>query len=83
MFVGSYNTFKIKVTLASLNVFGKSLQQNVNLLKRQGHPADTDCEDEEHCEFKQIKECDFLQHLKDGWAIAHKLSDGEVIIKRT
>jgi hypothetical protein len=51
--------------------------------KHQDQPADTDCEDKEHCEFKQIKECGLLQHLKDGWAIAYKLSDGEIIIKRT
>lgn len=43
-----------------------------------------DCEDGEHCgeSFKQIAESELLQSLKEGWAIAYKLTDGQVIVKR-
>jgi integrase len=47
-----------------------------------GNPTEIDCRDGEHCEFKQVKEFDLLQHLRDGWTITHKLSDGEIIIRR-
>jgi hypothetical protein len=42
------------------------------------------CPDGEHCgeEFKQVAEPELLQHLKEGWEIAYKLSDGQVIVKR-
>jgi hypothetical protein len=43
------------------------------------------CEDGEHCgdgDFKQIREAELLQYLKDGWQIAYKLTDGQVIVKR-
>ena len=43
------------------------------------------CEDGEHCgedDFKQIGEAELLQHLKDGWKIAYKLTDGQLIVRR-
>jgi hypothetical protein len=43
------------------------------------------CEDGKHCggeNFKQVTEAELLEHLRAGWAIAHKLSSGEVIVKR-
>lgn len=41
------------------------------------------CKDGEHCgeNFKQVQESDLLDYLKEGWEIAYKLSDGEVIVK--
>lgn len=33
------------------------------------------------CQFKQISETELLEHLKAGWKIVHKLSNGEVIVK--
>jgi hypothetical protein len=33
------------------------------------------------CEFKQISEANLLEHLRNGWTIVHKLSEGEVIVK--
>jgi hypothetical protein len=56
-------------------------------LRRKEHvsaPKDG-CEDGEHCggdDFKQIREAELLQYLKDGWKIAYKLTDGQVIVKR-
>lgn len=48
-------------------------------------PKDEACTDGEHCgdeNFEQISETDLLAHLKDGWKIAYKLMDGQVIVKR-
>jgi hypothetical protein len=43
-----------------------------------------DCDDGEHCEeFKQISVADLLQYLRDGWTIAHKLSNDDVIVRRS
>ena len=33
-------------------------------------------------EFEQIHEADLLAHLKAGWQIVHRLTNGEVIVKR-
>jgi hypothetical protein len=48
---------------------------------------DETCTDGKHCgegedDFKQITETELLQYLKDGWQIAYKLTDGQVIVKR-
>jgi hypothetical protein len=42
------------------------------------------CKDGKHCDedFKQIREDDLLQYLKDKWQIVKELSNGEVIVKR-
>jgi len=45
------------------------------------------CEDGEHCgaqahEFKQIHESELLIHLQEGFVIVHKLSTGDLIVKR-
>jgi hypothetical protein len=48
-------------------------------------PKDEMCTDGKHCgedDFKQIGEAELLQYLKDGWQIAYKLTDGQVIVKR-
>jgi hypothetical protein len=34
------------------------------------------------CEFEQVNESQLLQYLKAGWQIVHRLSDGQVIVKR-
>jgi hypothetical protein len=34
------------------------------------------------CEFEQISETQLLNHLQAGWQIVHKLSNGELIVKR-
>lgn len=42
-----------------------------------------DCPDGVHCgEFKQITESELLAYLQEGWTVAHKLGNGEVIVKR-
>ncbi len=43
-----------------------------------------DCPDGEHCNaiFKQVKESELLSHLQAGWQVTHRLSNGEVILKR-
>jgi integrase/recombinase XerD len=46
---------------------------------------DEDCEDGEHCaqeEFRQVKEDQLLESLKEGWKVAYRLERGEVIIQR-
>ena len=56
---------------------------------RKGEPAkippkpkrEKDCNGE-HCEFKQVNESELLQCLKDGWQVIHKLSNGDIIVKR-
>jgi site-specific recombinase XerC len=53
---------------------------------RRGKPkAKENCENGEHCgeNFAQVQETELLQHLKDGWKIAYKLENGEVIIQRS
>jgi hypothetical protein len=34
------------------------------------------------CAFKEIGETELLSHLQAGWTVAHKLSDGQIIVKR-
>jgi hypothetical protein len=43
-----------------------------------------ECGDGEHCgeNFKQVSESELLGYLKEGWQIAYKLSDGQVILRR-
>jgi hypothetical protein len=42
------------------------------------------CENGINCaeRFEQIKETDILSYLQQGWTIIHRLSDGQVIVKR-
>jgi len=41
------------------------------------------CENGEHCEaFEQINERALLGYLREGWSIIHRLTNGEVIVKR-
>ncbi len=44
-----------------------------------------DCTDGKNCgeEFKQVKEAELLGELKEGWQIAYKLENGELIIRRS
>jgi integrase len=44
----------------------------------------TDCADGSHCgeDFKQIREADLLQALKENWTIVKELANGEVIVRR-
>jgi len=52
--------------------------------RREAKGENEDCPDGVHCgeEFKQITENELLEHLKQGWRIAHELNNGEVIVKR-
>jgi len=41
------------------------------------------CPDGKHCgeNFEQVKECDLLGYLKEGYEIVHKLANGDLIMK--
>ena len=75
---------------ASLTTEQKELiaKSGLKLRRKENVSAPKDeCEDGEHCDegdenFEQIAETDLLAHLKDGWQIAYKLTDGQVIVKR-
>ena len=46
-------------------------------------PHGEDCTNGEHCEqYKQIPETQLLQCLRQGWAVVHVLTGGELIIGR-
>jgi len=58
---------------------------NIRMYERKKSPKSksNDCPDGEHCEkFEQIAETELLSRLKDGWQIIHRLTNGEVIVKR-
>lgn len=52
--------------------------------RRFEHKESNDCTDGQHCgeEFEQIKEGNLLDYLRNGWAIVHRLENGEVIVKK-
>jgi hypothetical protein len=83
--------------LKDLEAFKKSLtpeqqeaakRAGIKLRRKENVSATKDeCGDGEHCgegedDFKQIAETQLLQYLKDGWQIAYKFSDGQVIVRR-
>jgi hypothetical protein len=41
-------------------------------------PAGGDCGEQ----FEQIAETQLLGYLKAGWQVVHKLSDGQLVVKR-
>lgn len=68
--------YRFRTEVTPVKTFKKAMQKQ--------RKTKTDCENGEHCEeFKQISEADLLQHLRGGWTIAHKLSNGEVIVRRS
>ncbi len=45
--------------------------------------SEGDCEDDQHCgEFEQIPEAQLIEHLRSGWQIVQRLSDGAFIVTR-
>jgi integrase len=67
-------------TMKRLNLRKKEHVSELGEIERSDQTKEN-CPDGEHCEFKQISEKELLQHLKDGWMITHRLSDGEVIVR--
>ena len=72
---GTRKTFGERVPL-SIDVQIKRLEEVTKRGKSQTNGGD--CGET----FEQIHEADLLAHLKAGWQIVHRLTDGEVIVKR-
>ena len=50
-------------------------------LREKARRSSEDCPNGQNCQqFLQISENDLLQHLKDGWTLLHKLTNGDVIV---
>ena len=82
---------EVQEQLAALEARMRELKAEHGILYRKGvsepkHRKKNagDCEDGIHCgeEFKQISEGELLQHLKEGWAVEHNLSNGELIVHK-
>ncbi|MCJ7767866.1 hypothetical protein MUP79_05710, partial [Candidatus Bathyarchaeota archaeon] len=85
---------EVEERLKALESFKKDLtpeqreaakRAGILMRKAKNVSAPKDCTDGEHCgegDFKQITEAELLQYLKDGWQITHKLTDGQVIVRR-
>jgi hypothetical protein len=91
----SETSIAVEDRLKSLEAFKASLtpeqkeqarKAGVMRFQRKGkpeHEPEKECKDGKHCgeNFKQVQESDLLDYLKEGWEIAYKLSDGQVIVK--
>jgi integrase len=65
---------------------GEDVEQAIRRFMEENQKKKTEeseCTDGKHCtEFKQINEAELLKFLTDGWAIAHTLANGQVIVSR-
>jgi hypothetical protein len=78
---------EIQEKLAALEAEQVRIKREYGIVRQKGKldkKPKKDCPDGEHCDedFKQIREADLLQALKDGWQIVKELANGEVIVKR-